>query len=615
MLQIESVSKHYSTKILLSGASAHLRPNSRVGLVGPNGAGKTTLFRMILGEESPDKGTIRKRPRLRVGYLPQELETITGKNVLDATHRDLYPEHEAERILMGLGFSEIDFTREVEKLSGGYRMRVALAHLLLSNPDVLMLDEPTNHLDKPTQRWFEQFLLDSNMTLLIISHDTAFLDRVVTHIWDLRHHKIEEYRGNYTSFQKLRAERDAQREAAAGRQAKEVARVQTFVDRFRYQANKASQVQSRIKQLEKVKMIEVKRDPKRVKFRFPTPAASGRQVLELKGVAKSYGEKVIYRSLDFSVERGQRIALVGENGAGKSTLLKMLAGALAFEKGTRTVGHGVTLHYFAQHQAETLNPEHSILESLEEVSKHAEMNFLRGIAGAFLFSGQDQKKPIKALSGGERNRVALARMLVEPANTLLLDEPTNHLDPSSVDVLTDAMTEFQGTLVFISHDPTFLSRIATRVVEIEDGRARDFMGDYEYYLWKKAQELESIKETQEELNGKAQAKGSGPTKAMVGQVQAQPKESGGERRDLTKTHARLEKQVSRAEAEIAELESKVKAREIELADPALYKQFDKWNALHQEQDGWKRELERLTARWEGLSAELEDVKQKLGALK
>lgn len=615
MLQIESVSKHYSTKILLSGASAHLRPNSRVGLVGPNGAGKTTLFRMILGEESPDKGSIRKRPRLRVGYLPQELETITGKNVLDATHRDLYPEHEAERILMGLGFSEIDFTREVEKLSGGYRMRVALAHLLLSNPDVLMLDEPTNHLDKPTQRWFEQFLLDSNMTLLIISHDTAFLDRVVTHIWDLRHHKIEEYRGSYTSFQKLRAERDAQREAAAGRQAKEVARVQTFVDRFRYQANKASQVQSRIKQLEKVKMIEIKRDPKRVKFRFPTPSASGRQVLELKGVAKSYGEKIIYRSLDFSVERGQRIALVGENGAGKSTLLKMLAGALAFEKGTRTVGHGVTLHYFAQHQAETLNPEHSILESLQEVTNHAEMNFLRGIAGAFLFSGQDQKKPIKALSGGERNRVALARMLVEPANTLLLDEPTNHLDPSSVDVLTDAMTEFPGTLVFISHDPTFLSRIATRVVEIEDGRARDFMGDYEYYLWKKAQELESIKETQEELNGKAQPKGAGPTKAMAGQVQTQPKESGGERRDLNKTQARLEKQVSRAEAEIAELESKVKAREVELADPALYKEFAKWNALHQEQDGWKRELERLTARWEGLSAELEEVKQKLGALK
>lgn len=613
MLQVESVSKHYSTKILLSGASAHLRPNSRVGLVGPNGAGKTTLFRMILGEELPDKGTIRKRPRLRIGYLPQELETITGKTVLDAAHRDEYPEHEAKRILMGLGFTEVDFDRLVEKLSGGYRMRVALAHLLLSNPDVLMLDEPTNHLDKPTQRWFEQFLLNSNMTLLIISHDTAFLDRVVTHIWELRHHKIEEYRGNYSSFRELRAERDAQLQASASRQTKEVARVQKFVDRFRYQANKASQVQSRIKQLEKVKMIEIQRDPKRVKFRFPLPAASGRQVLELAGVGKRYGEKVVYDTLDFSVERGQRIALVGENGAGKSTLLKMLAGVLEPDKGKRTVGHGVTLHYFAQHQAETLNPEHTVLESLEEVTTHAETNFLRGIAGAFLFSGQDQKKPVKALSGGERNRVALARMLVEPANTLLLDEPTNHLDPASVDVLTDAMAEFPGTIVFISHDPTFLSRIATRVVEIEDGRARNFIGDYEYYLWKKAQEFESIKETSEELEGKAQSKSAGPTRAMAQQTQS--KAPAGDRRDLTKTQARLEKQVTKAEADIADSETKLKARELELANPKLFEDFGKWNALHLEQQNWKQDLERLTARWESLSAELEEVKQKLGALK
>ena len=612
MLQIESVHKQYSTRILLEGASAHLRPNSRVGLVGPNGAGKTTLFRMILGEESPDKGTIRKRPRLRIGYLPQELETIIGKNVLDATHRDLYPEHEAERILMGLGFSEIDFTRQVEKLSGGYRMRVALAHLLLTNPDVLMLDEPTNHLDKPTQRWFEQFLLESEMTLLLISHDTAFLDRVVTHIWDLRHHKIEEYRGNYTAFQRLRAERDAQREAAAGRQAKEVARVQTFVDRFRYQANKASQVQSRIKQLEKVKMIEVKRDPKRVKFKFPLPAASGRQVLELEGAAKRYGEKVVYERVDCSIERGQRVALVGENGAGKSTLLKMLAGALEPDKGKRSVGHGVTLHYFAQHQAETLNPEHSILQSLSEVSHQAEMNFLRGIAGAFLFTGDDQKKPIKALSGGERNRVALARMLVEPANTLLLDEPTNHLDPASVDMLTDALSDFPGTIIFISHDPTFLTRVCTRVIEIEEGKARSFSGDYEYYLWKKAQEIESIKESSDDLKGADRGKNAGPTRAMASQAPA--KSSAGDRRDLNKTQARLEKQVARAEAEIAECESKIKARDLELADPSLYKEKSTtWSDLQIEYDGWKKELVRLTARWETLSAELEDVKQKLTA--
>jgi ATP-binding cassette subfamily F protein 3 len=612
MLQIESVSKQYSTKVLLKNATAHLRPGSRVGLVGPNGAGKTTLFRMILEEESPDKGSIRKRPRLRIGYLPQELETLTGKTVLDAAHRDLYPEHEAERILMGLGFTEIDFGRLIEKLSGGYRMRVALAHLLLSNPDVLLLDEPTNHLDKPTQRWFEQFLLNSEMTLLIISHDTAFLDRVVTHIWDLRHHRIEEYRDNYSSFKQIRAERDSQRAAAAGRQAKEVARVQTFVDRFRYQANKASQVQSRIKQLEKVKMIEIQRDPKRVKFKFPLPAASGRQVLELQSVAKRYGEKVVYEKVDCSIERGQRVALVGENGAGKSTLLKMLAGALAFEKGTRTVGHGVTLHYFAQHQAETLNPEHTVLDSLSEVSSQAETNFLRGIAGAFLFSGDDQKKPIKALSGGERNRVALARMLVEPANTLLLDEPTNHLDPASVDMLTDALTEFPGTIVFISHDPTFLTRISTRVIEIEEGKARSFSGDYEYYLWKKTQEVESIKETSDELKGTDRGKTAAPTKAMASQAQAKP--SAGDRRDLNKTQARLEKQVARAEAEIAEYETKIKARDLELANPALYKdESTKWSALHLEQDGWKKELVRLTARWETLSAELDGVKQKLTA--
>lgn len=610
MLQIESVHKQFSTKVLFDEASAHLRPQTRVGLVGPNGTGKTTLFKMILGEESPDNGTIRKRPRLRIGYLPQELETITGKTALDAAHRDEYPEHEAKRILSGLGFSEADFSRPVDKLSGGYRMRVALAHLLLSNPDVLMLDEPTNHLDKPTQRWFEDFLLNSKLTLLVISHDTAFLDRIATHIWEIRDKTIQEYRGNYTKFRELRAARDAQLQAAATRQAKEVARVQQFVDRFRYQANKARQVQSRIKQLEKVKLIELQRDAKRVKFKFPLPSTSGRHVLDIQGVSKRYGEKVVYTSLDFSVERGQRVALVGENGAGKSTLLKMLAGVLPPDTGTRTVGHGVTLHYFAQHQAETLNPEHTILESLGEVSTTAETNFLRGLAGAFLFSGQDQKKPIKALSGGERNRVALARMLVEPANTLLLDEPTNHLDPASVDVLTDAMIDFPGTIIFISHDPTFLTRIATRVVEIEDGKARNFFGDYEYYLWKKAQEFESIKESSEELGVKE--KPAGPTKAMA--AQSAPKSPAGDRRDLNKTQARLEKQVARAEAEIAEHESKIKERDQLLADPALYQEFSKWNGLHQEQDTWKKELERLTARWESLSSELAEVKQKLAAI-
>jgi ATP-binding cassette, subfamily F, member 3 len=613
MLQIEGVSKQFAARILFKDASAHLRPGTRTGLVGPNGVGKTTLIRMILGEESPDKGIIRKRPRLRVGYLPQELETLSGKTILDAAHRNQYPEHEAKRILSGLGFGEHDFGRPVETLSGGYRMRVALAHLLLSDPDVLMLDEPTNHLDKPTQAWFEQFLLQSPMTIMVISHDTVFLDRIVTHIWDIREHAIQEYRGNYSKFLELRAERDAQQESAAKRQGKEIARVQKFVDRFRYQANKASQVQSRLKQLDKVKRIELTRDMKRVRFKFPLPPASGRHVFELRGIAKSYGPTVVYGDLDFSVERGQRIALVGENGAGKSTLLKMLAGVLSFEKGTRTAGHGVTLHYFAQHQADTLNSEHTILESLTEVSNQAETNFLRGIAGAFLFSGPDQKKPIKALSGGERNRVALARMLIEPANTLLLDEPTNHLDPASVDVLTDAMTDFPGTIVFISHDPTFLNRVATRVVEIDNGHARNYFGDYEYYLWKRAQELESIKGNQEDLEPAQKGSAAAKEKSASPSTPA-PRSAAADRRDMSKAHARLEKQIVKAEADIAEMESRLKARDQELANPVLYADHDRWHALQLEYARWKADLDRLTARWSALSEELETVKQKLQAV-
>src|SRR5713226_207448 len=535
MLQLESVSKHFATKALLKEATAHLRPGSRVGLVGPNGVGKTTLLRLILGEQELDGGRIRKRPRLRIGYLPQDLETIPGNTALDATHRNQHPEHEAKRILSGLGFSEADFTRPIADLSGGFRMRVALAHMLLSAPDVLLLDEPTNHLDKTTQRWFEDFLLRSSFTMLVISHDTAFLDRIATHIWEIRHHRIMESVGNYTKYVAWREGYEAAQAAAADRQDKEIARVQKFVDRFRYQATKASQVQSRLKQLEKIKRIERTRDPKRVRFRFPVPPASGRQVLELAGAAKAYGDNIVYRALDFFVERGQRIALVGENGAGKSTLLKMLAGVLPLDAGTRTVGHGVTLHYFAQHQADILNPEHTVLESIAEADSSTDMNFVRALAGAFLFEGANQKKLIKVLSGGERNRVALARMLVKPANTLLLDEPTNHLDPASVDVLTDALVEFPGTMVFISHDPVFLTRVATHVVEIESGLARAYHGDYEYYLWKKVQELEPIKGT------------TAPTaapRARAGNTSASK-----ERRDLTKTLARVERQIARLEEE------------------------------------------------------------------
>jgi len=603
MLQLESVTKHFATKTILKEASAHLRPWSRVGLVGPNGIGKTTLLRLILGEQPLDGGRIRKRPRLRIGYLPQDLEEHLGNitpppTTLDATHRGLYPEHEAKRILSGLGFSQEDFTRPLAELSGGFRMRVALAHILLSAPDVLLLDEPTNHLDKATQRWFEDFLLKSSFTMLVISHDTAFLDRIATHIWEIRHHRILESTGNYTKYLAWREAYDAAQKAAADRQDKEIARVQKFVDRFRYQATRARQVQSRLKQLEKIKRVERTRDPKRVRFRFPVPPASGRHVLELKGVAKAYGDNVVYRSLDFAAERGQRVALVGENGAGKSTLLRMLAGVLPPDAGTRTVGHGVTLHYFAQHQADILNPEHTVLESIAEADDRADMNFIRATAGAFLFEGANQKKLIKVLSGGERNRVALARMLVKPANTLLLDEPTNHLDPASVDVLTDALVEFPGTMVFISHDPVFLTRIATRVVEIESGQARDYHGDYEYYLWKKVQELELIK-------GRVAAPTAAP-QSRAGNTSAFK-----ERRELTKTLARIERQIAKLEAEIAAGDDRIKARDKELASQALYQDHERWTVLMKEREHWVKDQSVLTSQWAELCEKAEQLRAKI----
>lgn len=618
MLQLESVSKHFATKTLLKEASAHLRPGSRVGLVGPNGVGKTTLLRLILDEQDLDGGRIRKRPRLRIGYLPQDLEDIPGETALDATHRHQYPEHEAKRILSGLGFSEADFARPIAALSGGFRMRVALAHLLLSAPDVILLDEPTNHLDKATQRWFEDFLLQSNATMLVISHDTTFLDRVATHIWEIRHHRLMESTGNYTKYLAWRTDYEAAQEAAADRQDKEIGRVQKFVDRFRYQATKASQVQSRLKQLEKVKLVERTRDPKRVRFRFPQPSASGRQVLELTGVAKSYGDLTVYRGLHVSAERGQRIALVGENGAGKSTLLKMLAGVLAPDAGTRTVGHGVTLHYFAQHQADILNAEHTVMESIAEADSGADLNVIRALAGAFLFEGANQKKLVKVLSGGERNRVALARMLVKPANTLLLDEPTNHLDPASVDVLTDALVEFPGTLIFISHDPVFLSRVSTRIVEVEDGRARDYHGDYEYYLWKKIQDVDSIKSTPEAQTPTAPAghtRQTAPTSAPQARLSSKHKPSRmHERKDAAKALARLERQIAKLEEAITAVDQRLQTRDQELAVPSLYQDHARWTVFVKERAQWATDQAVLTGQWAGLCEDAEALRAKLKSL-
>jgi ATP-binding cassette, subfamily F, member 3 len=607
MIQIDAVSKAFGPQVVFEQATAYLQAKTRVGLVGPNGSGKTTLLRLINGEETPDRGTIRMPGGLRVGYLPQELEQDPNLSVLEAAHRGRYPEHEAKRILAGLGFTEGDYDRPLLSLSGGYRMRVALAHLLLMAPDLLMLDEPTNHLDAETQAWFEQFLLRSHQTVLVVSHDTAFLNRIVTHVWDIYRHAIRTYTGNYERYLATRRAREEQLEAAAQAQEREIARVQRFVDRFRAKATKARQVQSRLKQLERVQQIERERDAKRIRFHFPEPVPSGRQVFDLKGVGKSYGAKTVYRALDFRVERGQRVALLGDNGVGKSTLLKILAGVLSIDHGERQVGYGVTLHYFAQHQADVLNPAHMVLDSLQEVAPHTNLPWLRAVAGTFLFHGDDQFKPISVLSGGERSRVALARMLLNPANTLLLDEPTNHLDPASVDVLTDALLDFPGTIIFISHDPVFLTRMATRVVEIDDGRALDYPGDYAYYLWKQEQELEAETEADAEENRR---NGHPPARMRI----SKPGPQEPDRRELVKGLDRAERRLTELEATIAEFEERIRARDQELTREDLYQDHERWHALHLERQQWDADLEGLLEEWTRRSAAIDEIRQQISPM-
>jgi ATP-binding cassette, subfamily F, member 3 len=607
MIQIDAISKAFGLQVVFAQATAYLQAKTRVGLIGPNGSGKTTLLRMINGEETPDSGSIRMPGGLRVGYLPQELEQDAELCVLEAAHRGQYAEHEAKRILSGLGFTEGDYQRPLLSLSGGYRMRVALGHLLLAAPDVLMLDEPTNHLDAETQAWFEQYILRSRTTVLVVSHDTAFLNRIVTHIWEIHRQTIRPYTGSYERYVATRRAREAQLEAAAAAQEREIARVQRFVDRFRAKATKARQVQSRLKQLERVQQVERERDPKRIRFHFPEPPASGRLVFDLRGVGKSYGPTTVYRALDFRVERRQRVALLGENGAGKSTLLKMLAGVLPIDHGERHVGYGVTLHYFAQHQADVLNPAHTVLDALQEVAPHADLPWLRAVAGTFLFHGDDQFKPISILSGGERSRVALARMLLNPANTLLLDEPTNHLDPASVDVLTDALLDFPGTIVFISHDPVFLTRVATRAVEIEEGMAVDYPGDYEYYLWKRARELEA--ETgdgvmDERQNGHQSARSPGSSQGTQGP----------DRRELVKSLGREERRMADMEGAIAELEGRIRWRDQELEREELYQDHERWHALYLERQQWDKDLERLMEEWARQTEAVVELRQQVSAM-
>jgi ATP-binding cassette subfamily F protein 3 len=534
MIQLSNLTKTFGDRVLLDDVTWQITDRERVGLCGPNGAGKTTLLKMMAGLEEPDSGAVLKPAALTVGYLPQDGMSHSGHTLFDevsaafekllAVKAEMHaleaqlgdasiPEAEHEEmlhrysdlqdrfrlndgysielktatVLQGLGFNTSDFDRQTETFSGGWQMRIALAKLLLGQPNLLLLDEPTNHLDLEARNWLEEYLNGYPHAVILVSHDRFFLDAVVTRIADLTLRKLTDYHTNYSGYlvehhERIEAMRKAKRE-----QDEEVARVKMFIDRFRYQATKASQVQSRIKMLEKVVPIEVPPERKKIHFDFPVCAKSGRTVLELKHVRKAYGSLVVFKDVQLHVERGDRIALVGPNGVGKSTLMRMLSCEESPDVGERTLGHNVVMQYFAQDEATRLDGDPTVYETLASGSPLQMVPMIRNILGGFLFSGDDVHKHVRVLSGGERTRLAVARMLLRPSNTLLLDEPTNHLDLDSKEVLLDALVDYGGTLIFVSHDRYFVERLATKIIEIGEGGAVIYPGTYKEFLWHKEQ--------------------------------------------------------------------------------------------------------------------------------
>jgi ATP-binding cassette subfamily F protein 3 len=533
-LNVAGVSKRYGGQVVLDDVSWAVPDGARVGLTGPNGAGKSTLLRIIAGEVEPDRGAVALPRGARVGYLPQHVLGARGITVrahalaafaelhaleerradlehqlatlppeddgyaalLDRyvavceewDHRGRYDtEAEADAVLCGLGFRPADLARDCSELSGGWQMRVALAQLLLRRPDFLLLDEPTNYLDLEARTWLEDFLVHYPGTLVMVAHDRYFLDVTVDHIAEVLHGRVTDYPMNYSRYLVEREQRLELARAAYENQKAEIERIEAFIHRFRYQASKAALVQSRIKQLEKVDRLPPPEGHERVlKVRLPEAARSGRVVLELDGACKRYGEVPVYDGADVTVERGQRVALVGPNGAGKTTLLKLLAGVLPLDGGSRKVGHNVRIGYFAQDHAEMLAAERTALEELMAVASLETAPHVRTLLGAFLFSGEAVDKRVGVLSGGERSRLALAKLLLEPANCLLLDEPTNHLDLTAKEVLLEALRAYTGTLIIVAHDRYLLDQLPTQVIEVGDRRAVRYLGNYEDYLRAKA---------------------------------------------------------------------------------------------------------------------------------
>jgi ATP-binding cassette subfamily F protein 3 len=660
LIQLSELTKSFGDRVLLDRVTWQIDDGERVGLCGPNGAGKTTLLRMLARDDEPDAGAIVTPANLTIGYLPQDGLTHAGRTVFEEASSAFQPlldlkheMHEIEHrlgdasvpeeehhamlarysdlqdrfrlsdgynmdlriatVLRGLGFNQDDAQRPADTFSGGWQMRIALAKLLLGRPNLLLLDEPTNHLDLEARNWLEEYLAAYPYAVILVSHDRYFLDAVVTRITDLNLRKLTDYVGNYSKYVEQRDAMLERLRQAKRDQDEEVARVKMFIDRFRYQATKAAQVQSRIKLLEKVVPIEVPPERKRIHFKFPPCAKSGRTVLELKHVRKAYGNLVVFRDLNLHIERGDRIALVGPNGSGKSTLMRMLSGEEAPDSGTRTAGHQVVMEYFAQDEATRLEPTLTVYETLQAGSPNDMVPAIRNILGGFLFSGDDVYKKAGVLSGGERTRLAVARMLLRPSNTLLLDEPTNHLDLDSKDVLLEALADYGGTLIIVSHDRYFVEKLATKIIEIGHGEALVYPGTYAEFLWHK----EHPQEIPEPKSQSPKTKSQSPKPTSQNPASTTPiphtqtpgakpldrdarKRDDAERRKKQRATESLLKRIADLEGRIAEREAQVKELEAAMGAVGFYDDPVAATAAIDRHKALMWEVGDLMAQWEAL---------------
>ena len=635
-----------------------IEPGQKIGLVGPNGSGKTTLLRLLVGEMKPDSGEIRIAKGTRVGYLPQDIyETLSGNLLpflidsipsrarlrqevtdlekeiksnsdpaaqarlaarLAETHHEMidletqHPAHEAEKILHGLGFTPEDFDRPVSSLSGGWKMRASLASLLYQKPGLLLLDEPTNHLDVPSVHWLDGFLRNFKGAVVLICHDREFLNRQTERTFSFEPEGMRFYSGNYDHYLKAREEEKRNLEARARNQEQKVKEATKFIERFRAKSSKARQAQSKIKLLKKIELVETHRKQKTIRFSFPAVPRSGREVLSFQELEKGFGERVLYKDVNLRLTRGERVAIIGPNGAGKTTLLRIVAGELSPNQGQFSLGHGVTMSYYAQHLSEMLDPHKTILEEVYQVVPHESLSFVRGVCGAFLFSGADVEKPVAVLSGGERARVCLAKILVKPGNFMVMDEPTNHLDIISSEILIDALTDFKGTLLFVSHNQSFVNRLATKIWDIKDQGMLEYPGTLtEYFRHLERVEEDRLSAAGEKKNDQALPKESDSQSGAVTRKMIRKEKA--EKRHLVATTLKpIQDNLRELEERIDSLENRKAELEKLLADPEIFKDKNKGVPLLNEYGEVRKTLEGLMAKWEYQQEELEAAKKEIG---